>query len=77
MKIQNEVNQTIITSTGCPNLAACDLAEAVLDGTVTGKEIIAKLMHISDLIVEERKNGGPELVPAHVQYLKAPSEAMN
>lgn len=45
---------------------ALDLADAVLEGSVTGKEIIAKLLHINDLINRERERGEAEIVPAHV-----------
>jgi hypothetical protein len=65
------VNQTTINSTGCPAMDALDLAECVLDGTVTGKEIIAKLFHINGLINEERQRGEALIVPAHLEYINA------
>jgi hypothetical protein len=61
MKTENtghEAKQIIIPSAGCPYQDACALADAVREGIVTGKEIIARLEHISDLIIEEREKGG-------------------
>lgn len=77
MKTQHDNQTTVFTSTGCPAMDALDLADAVLDGTVTGKEVIAKLMHINRLIVEERESGEIKIVPAHIAHMPTGNDPGN
>jgi hypothetical protein len=66
---KEQPSTTVITSTGDSILDVLTLAEVVLEGEATAREIIAKLEHIADLIEEERAQGA-RLVPAHIRTLE-------
>ena len=44
----------VITSTGSASLDIYDLANSLLDGVITTSEAVAKLMHIAELLAEEK-----------------------
>ena len=59
----------IITSTGDAALDVYDLALALEDGEITTSEAVAKLMHIGELLSEER--GDTESIKEFVAAIEA------